>query len=85
MTTVAAGLSMVVKVLVAVALWPPGPVAVTFAVPNDGDAAAAGGNVVTYIWQTSMSTRWAEFLLFIAVVAQTFCTIASTTLVPPPI
>ena len=26
-----------------------------------------------------MSTKWAEFLLFIAVVAQCFCTIASTT------
>jgi len=54
-------------------------VAVTFAVPNDKDAAAAGTYVITYIWQTSMSTHWAEFLLFIAVVAQVFCTIASTT------
>jgi amino acid transporter len=54
-------------------------VAVTFTVPNDADAAAAGTYVITYIWQTSMSTRWAEILLFIAVVAQTFCTIASTT------
>jgi amino acid transporter len=54
-------------------------VAVTFAVPNDSKAAEAGAFIVTYIWQTSMSTHWAEFLLFIAVVAQTFCTIASTT------
>jgi amino acid transporter len=54
-------------------------VAVTFVVPNDKDAAAAGTYVITYIWQTSMSTRWAEFLLFIAVIAQVFCTIASTT------
>jgi len=54
-------------------------VAMTFAIPNDKDAAAAGGGIVTYIWQTSMSTRWAEFLLFIAVIAQTFCTIASVT------
>jgi amino acid transporter len=54
-------------------------VAMTFAIPNDKDAAAAGGGIVTYIWKTSMSTRWAEFLLFIAVVAQTFCTIASVT------
>jgi amino acid transporter len=54
-------------------------VAVTFAVPNDSDAAGAGTYIVTYIWQTSMSTHWAEFLLFIAVVAQVFCTIASTT------
>src|SRR6266852_416350 len=54
-------------------------VAVTFVVPNDTKAAAAGTYIITYIWQTSMSTRWAEFLLFIAVVAQVFCTIASTT------
>jgi amino acid transporter len=54
-------------------------VAVTFVVPNDKDAAAQGTFIVTYIWQTSMSTHWAEFLLFIAVVAQCFCTIASTT------
>jgi amino acid transporter len=54
-------------------------VAVTFVVPNDKAAAAAGAYIVTYIWQASMSTRWAEFLLFIAVVAQCFCTIASTT------
>jgi amino acid transporter len=54
-------------------------VAMTFVIPNDKDAAAAGGGIVTYIWQTSMSTRWAEFLLFIAVLAQTFCTIASVT------
>src|ERR671936_2285598 len=54
-------------------------VAVTFVFPNDKDAAAQGTFIVTYIWQTSMSTHWAEFLLFIAVVAQCFCTIASTT------
>src|SRR5207244_8745416 len=40
---------------------------------------AAGASIVAYIWQTSMSTHGAEFLLFIAVVAQSFCTIASTT------
>ena len=55
-------------------------VAVTFAVPSDtGRARRPATYVVTYIWQTSMSTDWAEFLLFIAVVAQFFCTIASTT------
>ena len=32
---------------------------------------------IPYIWQTSMGTHWAEFLLFIVVVAQTFCLIAS--------
>src|SRR5207253_7993862 len=54
-------------------------VAVTFAVPDDKGALAAGTYIVTYIWQTSMSTHWAEILLFVAVVAQVFCTIASTT------
>jgi len=54
-------------------------VAVTFVVPNDTAAAAAGTYVISYIWTASMSKGWAEFLLFIAVVAQCFCTIASTT------
>jgi len=54
-------------------------VAVTFAIPDTQGAASAGANIVTYIWETSMSRRWAEFLLFIAVVAQIFCTIASVT------
>ena len=54
-------------------------VAVTFAIPDTKGAAAAGANIVTYIWETSMSRNWAEFLLFIAVIAQTFCTIASVT------
>ncbi len=56
-------------------------VAVTFAIPNasNDDLVGAGSTIVTFIWTESMGTRWAEFLLFIAVVAQTFCTIASTT------
>jgi len=54
-------------------------VAVTFAIPDTQGATSAGANIVTYIWETSMSRRWAEFLLFIAVLAQTFCTIASVT------
>jgi len=54
-------------------------VAVTFVVPNDKGAAAAGLFVVQYIWQTSMGRKWAEFLLFIAAIAQCFCTIASVT------
>src|SRR3989440_1232902 len=54
-------------------------VAVTFAVPNDKGAAGAGLFVVQYIWQSSMGRRWAEFLLFIAALAQCFCTIASVT------
>jgi amino acid transporter len=54
-------------------------VAVTFAVPDTQGTLDAVANAVTYIWLTSMSEGWAEFLLFIAVVAQTFCTIASVT------
>jgi amino acid transporter len=54
-------------------------VAVTFAVPDEKGTLGAVANAVTYIWQTSMSTRWAEFLLFIAVIAQLFCGNASVT------
>jgi len=54
-------------------------VAVTFAVPDVKGTLAAGGFDVTYIWQHSMSTRWAEALLLIACVAQFFCGLASLT------
>ena len=54
-------------------------VAVTFAIPDTQGVIDAGGNAVTYIWQTAMGTRWAELLLFIAVVAQIFCNTASVT------
>ncbi|MGH2934780.1 MAG: amino acid permease, partial [Gaiellaceae bacterium] len=54
-------------------------VAVTFAVPDTQGTISAGGNAVTYIWQTSMGTRWAETLLVIACVAQFFCGLASLT------
>jgi amino acid transporter len=54
-------------------------VAVTFAVPNVQGTLDAGGYAVTYIWQTSMSNSWAEFLLVIACVAQFFCGAASLT------
>src|SRR3954471_24027073 len=47
--------------------------AVTFAVPDVQGTIGAGAFDVTYIWQHSMSTRWAEFLLVIACVAQFFC------------
>jgi amino acid transporter len=53
-------------------------VAVTFAIPAKGPSDTSA-YIVQSIWQDSMGTRWAELLLFIAVVAQTFCTIASTT------
>jgi amino acid transporter len=54
-------------------------VAVTFAVPDVQGTLDAGGNAVTYIWQTSLGSRWAEFLLLIACVAQFFCGAASVT------
>ena len=54
-------------------------VAVTFAVPDVAGTVGAGAFDVTYIWQHSMSTRWAEFLLVIACVAQFFCGLASLT------
>jgi amino acid transporter len=53
--------------------------AVTFAVPDVAGTIGAGAFDVTYIWQHSMSTRWAEFLLLIACVAQFFCGLASLT------
>jgi amino acid transporter len=77
--SIGAAWGMVMSVVVSVIFGFILLVAVTFAVPNDNDALAQGAYIVTYIWQTSMSTHWAEVLLFIAVVAQCFCTIASTT------
>ena len=74
-----AAIGMVMSVVVSVIFGFILLVAVTFAVPDTQGTLGAGANAVTYIWQTSMSTGWAEFLLFIAVVAQTFCTIASVT------
>ena len=54
-------------------------VAVTFAVPDVQGTLDAAATAVTYIWQESMGTGWAQFLLFIAVVAQFFCGMASVT------
>src|SRR3954452_4739829 len=58
--------------------------AVTFAVPGNIGQVATGGDLgagfmVQYIWQTATSSKWAEFMLFIAVVAQLFCGMASVT------
>jgi amino acid transporter len=68
-------MSVVVSVVFGFALL----VAVTFAIPSTQGGLDAGANIVTYIWQSSMSTRWAEFLLVIACVAQFFCGTASVT------
>jgi amino acid transporter len=55
--------------------------AVTFALPNatNDDFVGAGQQILTFAWTSAMSEGWAEFILIIAVVAQTFCTIASVT------
>ena len=53
--------------------------ALTFAIPDAVKVQEQFTYIVTYIWQESMSTRWAEFLLFIAVVAQFFCLTACLT------
>ena len=53
-------------------------VAVTFVIPAKGPSTSAAF-IVQSIWTDSMGTKWAEFLIFVAVVAQCFCTIASTT------
>jgi Amino acid permease len=54
-------------------------VAVTFAIPSTKGALTNIGIVVPWIWSESMSQNWAEILLFICVVAQTFCLTASVT------
>jgi amino acid transporter len=53
--------------------------ALTFAVPNVNGTLSAGAFDVQYIWQTSLGTKWAEFLLFIVVAAQFFCDNAGIT------
>jgi amino acid transporter len=54
-------------------------VAVTFAIPSTPGALENIGFLVPWIWSESMSQNWAEFLLFICVVAQFFCVTASVT------
>src|SRR5262245_17889666 len=56
--------------------------AVTFAIPStDGALGVVNdlGLLVPWIWTESMGEGWAEFLLFICVVAQFFCVTASMT------
>jgi amino acid transporter len=76
----AAAIGMVMSVVVSVIFGFILLVAVTFAIPGPvGDVAAQYGFAVQYIWQNSMSTKWAEFLLVIACLAQAFCGLASVT------
>src|SRR5215203_2758483 len=79
--SLAAAWGMVMAVVVSVIFGFILLVAVTFAIPglSNDDLVGAGQGIVTLIWTESTSTRWAEFMLFIVVVAQTFCTIASVT------
>src|SRR5438093_2498243 len=77
--SIGAAWGMVMSVVVSVIFGFILLVAVTFAIPSTQGAIDNIGNIIPWIWETSMSRRWAELLLFIAVVAQTFCTIASVT------
>ena len=57
-------------------------VAVTFAIPDTQTSARQANDfvpIVPCIWAESMGQHWAEFLLFICVVAQFFCVTASMT------
>ena len=76
--SIGAAWGMVMSVVVSVVFGFVLLVAVTFAIPAKGPSDTSAF-IVQHIWQDSMSNRWAEFLIFIAVVAQVFCTIASTT------
>jgi amino acid transporter len=75
----AAALGMVMSVVASVIFGFILLVAVTFAVPDVQGTLDAAANAVVYIWTTSLGNSWAEFLLFIAVVAQFFCGTASVT------
>ena len=53
--------------------------ALTFAVPNVNGTLTAGAFDVPYIWQHSLGSKLAEFLLFVVVAAQFFCGTANLT------
>ena len=74
-----AAIGMVMSVVVSVIFGFLLLLAVTFAIPDTQGVIEAGGYAVTYIWETSMSTTWAEILLTVAVIAQMFCLTASVT------
>jgi amino acid transporter len=75
----AAALGVVMSVVMSVIFGFILLVAVTFAVPDVQGTLNAGAFDVTYIWQTSLGVRWAEFLLFIVCCAQFYCGTASVT------
>jgi amino acid transporter len=74
-----AAIGMVMAVVVSVVFGWILLLAITFAVPDVQGTLDALANAVVYIWTTSLGNAWAEFLLFIAVVAQFFCGTASVT------
>jgi amino acid transporter len=75
-----AAIGMVMSVVVSVIFGFILLVAVTFAIPGSvTNAATQYTFAVQYIWVNAMSTKWAEFLLIIACVAQFFCGLASVT------
>jgi amino acid transporter len=75
-----AAIGMVMSVVVSVIFGFLLLLAVTFAIPGPvGNTALQYVYAVKYIWETSMGSKWAEFLLFIACVAQLFCGLASVT------
>jgi len=53
--------------------------AITFAIPDQKAVQEQFTYITTYIWQASMSTHWAEVLLFIVVMAQFYCLTACQT------
>jgi amino acid transporter len=74
-----AAIGMVMSVVVSVIFGFILLLAVTLAIPDTQGVIDAGGFAVTYIWETSLGTAWAKFLLFIVVLAQMFCLTASVT------
>jgi amino acid transporter len=75
-----AAIGMVMSVVVSVIFGFILLVAVTFAIPGPvSNTALQYTFAVKYIWETAMGSKWAEFLLFIACVAQLFCGLASVT------
>ena len=78
--SIGAAWGMVMSVVVSVVFGFVLLVAVTFAIPGPvSNTALQYTFAVQYIWQNAMSTKWAEFLLLIACVAQFFCGLASVT------
>jgi amino acid transporter len=80
MASRSAALGIVMSIVVSVIFGFVLLVAITFAVPGDiKGVQEAGGMAVPFIWQKAVGDGWAEFLLFIACMAQFFCGTASVT------